>query len=523
MRPTSLSVWTLRMVNLAPLHGAKLALMTFSLSLAIFMNVLDISIANVAIPTLAGNLAASPDDGTWVITSFAVSQAIMLPITGWLARRFGEVRLFLFSTLLFTLASVFCGLSTSLPMLIFFRVVQGAVSGPMIPLSQSILLSNYPDSRKTFATSIWATTAVVAPIIGPVLGGWITDNYSWPWIFYINVPVGIFSVVVTRMMLAGRDTAIEKRPIDLIGLALLVIGVGCLQVLLDQGNDLDWFHSNVIVILTAISVISLCFLLLWELTDKNPVVDFKLFSNRNFLVGVVALSLGYMVYFANVVIFPLWLQTQMGFTATWAGLAAAPVGILPFLLSPVLGLFLYKLNLRIIVSLGFIIFALTSFWQSNFYTDVGYLQLIEPRFVQGLGLALFFTPIITIMISSLPPTQIATALGLGNFFRIIGGSFGTSISVTMWDRRESFHHSRLVENIYPNNPIAVDTFQQLKAVGITSTERLKLVDDVVTNQAYMLATNDIFWLSGAIFLVLIVVIWFAKPPFFGNKATILTD
>lgn len=377
------------MADLAPLTGGRLALMTFSLSLAIFMNVLDISIANVAIPTLAGNLAVSPDDGTWVITSFAVSQAIMLPITGWLARRFGEVRLFLISTALFTLVSVLCGLSTSLPMLIVFRVLQGAVSGPMIPLSQSILLANYPESRKAFATSIWATTAVVAPIVGPVLGGWITDNYSWPWIFYINVPVGLFSVLVTGMLLQGRDTPIIKLPIDKVGLALLIIGVGCLQILLDKGNDLDWFNSSVIVTLTTISVISLSFLLAWELTDKNPIIDFKLFKNRNFLVGVIVISFGYMIYFSNVVIFPLWLQTQMGYTPTWAGLAAAPVGILPFFLSPIIGLLLPKLNMRIVISIGFIIFMATSFWQSNFYTDVGYIQLIAPRFIQGLGLALF--------------------------------------------------------------------------------------------------------------------------------------
>lgn len=511
------------MADLVPLTGGKLALMTFSLSLAIFMNVLDISIANVAIPTLAGNLAVSPDDGTWVITSFAVSQAIMLPITGWLARRFGEVRLFLISTALFTIVSVLCGLSTSLPMLIIFRVLQGAVSGPMIPLSQSILLANYPEHRRTFATSIWATTAVVAPIVGPVLGGWITDNYSWPWIFYINVPVGLFSVLITGMLLKGRDTPIIKMPIDKVGLALLIIGVGCLQILLDKGNDLDWFNSSFIVTLTTISVISLSFLLVWELTDNNPVIDFRLFTNRNFLVGVIVISFGYMVYFSNVVIFPLWLQTQMGYTPTWAGLAAAPVGILPFFLSPVIGLFLPKLNMRIVISTGFIIFMVTSFWQSNFYTDVGYIQLIAPRFIQGLGLALFFTPVVTVMISSLPPMQIATALGIGNFFRIIGGSFGTSISVTLWDRREAFHHSRLVENINPYNPNLTESLHRLRSLGIEGHNSAEQIDRVITNQAFMLATNDIFWLSGCVFIALILIIWFAKPPFFGKMKVVTAE
>src|SRR5579885_273422 len=313
-----------------PLKGSRLILLTLSLSLGIFMNVLDVSIANVAIPTIAGDLAVSPDNGTWVITSFAVSQAIMLPLTGWLARRFGEIRLYVLSTILFTLASVLCGLSVNLPMLIIFRVIQGAVSGPMIPLSQSILLANYPDEKKGFATGVWAMTAVVGPIFGPIMGGWITDNYTWPWIFYINLPVGIFSAVFTWITLTGRETKTVKTSIDIVGLMLLIIGVGCLQVLLDKGNDLDWFHSNLILALTIISTIALSFLVVWELTDKTPIIDLTLFTGRNFTIGTIALTLGYFVYFSNVVIFPLWLQTQMGYTPTWAGLAAATVGIMRF-------------------------------------------------------------------------------------------------------------------------------------------------------------------------------------------------
>lgn len=511
------------MTDLPPLTGSRLALMTFSLSLGIFMNVLDVSIANVAIPTLAGDLAVSPDNGTWVITSFAVSQAIMLPITGWLARRFGEVRLFLLSTALFTFISVLCGLSTNLSMLIFFRVLQGAVSGPMIPLSQSILLANYPAHRKGFATSIWAMTAVVAPIFGPIMGGWITDNYSWPWIFYINVPVGIISVVFTAITLSGRETAITKMPIDVIGLALLIIGIGCLQVLLDKGNDLDWFNSNFIVTLSIISTVALSFLIVWELTDRHPIIDLSLFGVRNFAIGTVALTLGYMVYFSNVVIFPLWLQTQMDYTPTWAGLAAAPVGILPFFLSPLVGYYMGKFDLRAIISIGFIVFAVTSFMQSNFYTSVGFPQLVEPRFLQGLGITFFFTPLVTIVISGLPPERIATALGLANFCRILGGSFGTSVSVTMWDRREAFHHSRLVEQINRYNPISTDTIKQLHALGFSGMKSLGQITRTITNQAFMLSTCDIFWLSGWIFIGLMAIIWFAKPPFMSTRGTVAAE
>jgi MFS transporter, DHA2 family, multidrug resistance protein len=511
------------MTNLPPLTGSRLALLTLSLSLGIFMNVLDVSIANVAIPTLAGDLAVSPDNGTWVITSFAVSQAIMLPITGWLARRFGEVRLFLVSTTLFTLTSILCGLSANLPMLIFFRVLQGAVSGPMIPLSQSILLANYPEYRKGFATSIWAMTAVVGPILGPIIGGWITDNYSWPWIFYINVPAGIFSVVFTAITLTGRETTITKLPIDMVGLVLLIIGIGCLQILLDKGNDLDWFHSNFILTLAIISFMALCYLIVWELTARYPIIDLTLFGERNFTIGTMALTLGFMVYFGNIVIFPLWLQTQMGYTPTWAGVAAAPVGILPFLLSPFVGQYMGKFDLRMIITVGFLVFAATSFWQSNFYTSVGFVQLAEPRFVQGLGITFFFTPLVTILIAGLPPHRIASALGLSNFCRILGGSFGTSISVTMWSRREAFHHSRLVEQINIYNPFSTEAINKLNELGFTGMKSLEQITNVITNQAFMLSTNDIFWLSGCIFMSLILIVWFAKPPFMVTKHSVAAD
>lgn len=504
-----------------PIRGANLVLLTLSLSLGIFMNVLDSSIANVSIPNIAGDLGVSANQGTWVITSFAVSTGIVLPLTGWLARRFGEVRLFIFSTFLFTVSSVLCGLSENLPMLVAFRILQGAVAGPMIPLSQSILLANYPEDKKGLATALWAMTAVVAPIFGPILGGWITDNYSWPWIFYINVPVGIFTCVVTGILLAGRDTPISKPPIDMVGLVLLIIGIGSLQIMLDHGKDLDWFGSHMIVILACTAVVSLSFLVAWELTEKHPIVDLSLFANRNFTIGTIALSFGYLVFFANIVIFPLWLQTQMGYTPTWAGLAAAPVGILSVLFSPIVGANIHRLDLRVIASFGFIIFAVSSFWSASFNSSVSYEQLIMPRIIQGLGIACFFTPLITMIISGIPHERVASALGLANFFRIVGGSFGTSLSVTLWDRREAFHQSQLVEQVTNFNTTSTELIKQLNHLGFTDFKAYAAVLDIITHQAYMLATNDFFWLSGCIFAGLLVVVWFARPPFMtGGKVVV---
>lgn len=508
--------------EIQPLQGGQLILLTLSLSLGIFMNVLDISIANVSIPPIAGDLAVSPNQATWVITSFAVSQAIVLPITGWLARRFGEVRLFVISTLLFTLVSIFCGLAYNLTMLVTFRVIQGAVSGPMIPLSQSLLLANYPSNKQGLATGLWSMTAVVAPVLGPVLGGWITDNYTWPWIFYINLPVGLFSFIVTWVLLKDRETQLVKSPIDRFGLILLILGVGSLQILLDKGKDLDWFDSNIITILGVVSFVSICFLIVWETTAEHPIIDLSLFKIRNFCVGTIAISCGFMVYFGNVVIFPLWLQTQMGYTPTWAGFAAAPIGIIPVLLTPFVGQYMVKFDLRYVVGLGFLIFAFTAFWSSGFYTDVGYIQVVMPRFFQGFGITLFFTPLLGIVLSGLPANRLASALGLVNFCRILGASFGTSLSVTLWDRREAFHHAILVEQINQFNPVSISTLNRLKEVGFSGLKNYELLVDVITNQAYMLATNEFFWLSGWIFLTLLLVISFAKPPFM-SYTKVVTD
>lgn len=500
------------------IRGTQLVLLTVAVSLGIFMNVLDSSIANVAIPTIAGNLAVSADEGTWVITSFTVSMAIMLPLTGWLGKQFGEVRLFVLSTILFTIASVLCGLSNSLSMLVFFRVLQGAVAGPMIPLSQSLLLSNYPDEKKGLATALWATVAVAAPVIGPVLGGVITDYISWPWIFYINLPVGIFSAYLTWTILRDRESEIVKTRVDYVGLILLAVGIGSLQILLDQGKDLDWFDSNVIIALAIVSFISLSFLIIWELTEKHPIIDLTLFEIRNFTIGTIAISLGYMAFFGSVVILPLWLQTQMNYTATWAGIATAPLGIFPLFFSPFMSVVMKKIDLRICVSFGFLVFSLCSFWLAGFATNVNLNSVALVRFIQGFGIPFFFIPTISVLLSGLPNNRIASAAGLSNFFRILAGSFGTSITVTLWSNREALHQSTLVESLTSYQPLLSHALVNLQQAGLSLQSSYAAVLASVINQAYMLATDDIFWIFGVIFFCLCILIWFAKPPFMTKGA-----
>ena len=497
-----------------PLQGGALAMLTLVLSLATFMLVLDSTIANVAIPTIAGDLGASSSQGTWVITSFGVANAISIPITGWLAKRFGEVRLFLIATLLFVLASWLCGIANSLEMLIVFRVLQGAVAGPIIPLSQSLLLNNYPPEKRGMALAFWSMTIVVAPICGPILGGWISDNIHWGWIFFINVPIGLAVVLISWKILEGRESRISHQPVNTIGLILLALGVGALQLMLDQGRELDWFNSTEIVVLTIIAAVGLIALIIWELTDDNPVVDVSLFKSRNFTVGCVSTSLAFLVYSGTVVLIPLLLQQVYNYTATWAGLAAAPVGLLPILLAPIIGKFGNKIDMRILITVSFMVYALTFYWRAvTFEPEMTFMDVALPQFVQGLAVACFFMPLTTITLSGLPPEKMASASSLFNFLRTLAGSIGTSLTTFMWYNREAVHHTQLTEVINPYNPISQQFFQTMGSFGLSEEQTASYLAKQITVQGFIIGANEIFFVSAITFISLVVLIWFAKPPF----------
>ena len=500
--------------HFTPVQGGALVILTLALSLATFMQVLDSTIANVAIPTIAGDLGASSSQGTWVITSFGVANAISIPITGWLAKRFGEVRLFLIATLLFVLASWLCGIANSLEMLIVFRVLQGAVAGPIIPLSQSLLLNNYPPEKRGMALAFWSMTIVVAPICGPILGGWISDNIHWGWIFFINVPIGLAVVLISWKILEGRESRISHQPVNTVGLILLALGVGALQLMLDQGRELDWFNSTEIIVLTIIAAIGLIALIIWELTDDNPVVDVSLFKSRNFTVGCVSTSLAFLVYSGTVVLIPLLLQQVYNYTATWAGLAAAPVGLLPILLAPIIGKFGNKIDMRILITVSFMVYALTFYWRAvTFEPEMTFMDVALPQFVQGLAVACFFMPLTTITLSGLPPEKMASASSLFNFLRTLAGSIGTSLTTFMWYNREAVHHTQLTEVINPYNPISQQFFQTMGSFGLSEEQTASYLAKQITAQGFIIGANEIFLVSAITFISLVVLIWFAKPPF----------
>ncbi|AFJ85703.1 Inner membrane component of tripartite multidrug resistance system [Burkholderia sp. KJ006] len=489
---------------------------TIAVSLAVFMNVLDTSIANVAIPTISGDLGVSSDQGTWVITSFAVANAISVPLTGWLTDRFGQVRLFLASIILFVISSWMCGLAPTLPFLLASRVLQGAVAGPMIPLSQSLLLSSYPRAKAPMALALWSMTTLIAPVAGPILGGWISDNYSWPWIFYVNIPVGIAAALATWSIYRTRESTVRRAPIDGVGLALLVLWVGSLQIMLDKGKDLDWFASTTIVALALIAVVSFAFFVIWELTAEHPVVDLSLFRIRNFTGGTIALAVGYGLYFGNLVLLPLWLQTQIGYTATDAGLVMAPVGLFAILLSPLTGKFLPRTDPRYIATAAFLTFALCFWMRSRYTTDVDEWSLTLPTLVQGIAMAGFFIPLVSITLSGLPGHRIPAASGLSNFVRIMCGGIGTSIFQTAWDHRNNFHHAQLVEQTNVYNPTFNQAVTQMGKLGLTPDQAHGLINNMATQQAAQLGVNDLFYISAAIFVLLIGLIWITKPERAGG-------
>jgi DHA2 family multidrug resistance protein len=504
--------------SLPPLMGAARILGTLAVSLAIFMNVLDTSIANVSIPAISGDLGVSPDQGTWVITSFGVANAISVPLTGWLTRRFGQVRLFTLSIFLFVIASFLCGLAPSIGMLIFFRVIQGAVAGPMIPLSQSLLMSSYPPSKQSTALGLWSLTSLTAPIAGPLLGGWITDNISWPWIFYINIPIGLFAGTLTWILYRKRETATQRVPIDAIGLVLLMTWVGSLQVMLDKGKDLDWFNSPQIISLALLAVAAFVYFLIWEIHAEHPIVDLSLFKRRNFWVGTLCMLLAYGVFFGNLVLLPLWLQQYLGYTATNAGIILAPVGLLAVFVTPFVAKLTNRVDVRVIVTVSFTIFATVMIMRSHFNTDVDVRTLLIPTIIQGAAMASFFVPLVTLSVSGLSADRIPNASGLFNFARITAGSFGTSLFTTFWDRRATLHHSQLIEHLARDNPTTTAALAGLQADGMNAQAGIAALNRIVDVQAFMLSADDLFYVSGLIFLALIMVIWLARPTRPGSGA-----
>lgn len=495
-----------------PLQGTALIVTALALAMGTFTQVLDTTIANVSLPTIAGNLGASTDQSTWIITSFVVANGIGVPVTGWLMNRYGVVKVYVLSMLGFTIASFFCGIAWSLESLVFFRTLQGALSGPIIPGSQALMLSIFPHNRRATALAIWSMTTLVAPICGPILGGYISDSWHWGWIFLINVPVGLAVTALCWANLRERETETRKLPIDVVGLGLLIVWAGALQVMLDTGKDRDWFESGQIITLAIVSLIGFGAFLIWETTEEHPMVDLSLFRMRNFTLGTIVFCLGNGVFLANMLLVPLWLQTQLGYTATWAGLVSAPTGAIAVLVTPLAAKMMERFDARLIATIAFAASAVSYFMRAGLTADASFWAIAWPLMVQGISSGTFFIATVSILLDGVPQHRIPSASGLSNFARIIVAGFSVSLVTTFWDRREALHQSHMADLTSGFTPSLNTLLHSLQELGLSDLTAKAALTRGMVGQAYLLASLDIFTVSAWLCLGAILLVWLCHKP-----------
>ena len=507
-------------------------IIAIAVTLATFMEVLDTSIANVALPHIAGSLSAGTDESTWVLTSYLVSNAIVLPLSGWISTLIGRKRFYMTCVAIFTVSSLLCGLSLNLGMLIFFRVLQGVGGGGLQPSEQAILADTFPPAKRGMAFAVYGIAVVMAPAIGPTLGGWITDNYTWRWIFLLNIPVGILSLTLTSRLI--QDPPFLKRrkfselKVDYTGLGLIALGLGTLQVVLDKGQRDDWFESNFILALTVISITALIVLVFWEWKQKDPVVDLHLFRERTF---ASANTLMFMLGFAllgSTLLLPLFMQTMLGYTAEQAGLGLSPGGFAIMLLMPLVGFLLSRYDARWLMMFGLAVLSFSLFHMTSFDLDVDFRTIVWARVIQAVGMAFLFVPINTAAYSQLPREKNNAASGLMNLARNIGGSVGISVVTTMLARRAQHHQTNLSAHLSETNPafnnMIQSTAQSLQAKGLSAVDATQhayaMLQNTVIRQANMLAYIDNFWLLGIAILCMIPLVFLMKKAKPGGEIAV---
>jgi DHA2 family multidrug resistance protein len=503
-------------------------IIALAVTLATFMEVLDTSIANVALPHIAGSLSAGTDESTWVLTSYLVSNAIVLPLSGWLSSIVGRKRFYMGCVMLFTISSLLCGFAANLPMLIVFRLLQGAGGGGLQPSEQAILADTFPPAKRGMAFAVYGVAVVMAPAIGPTLGGWITDNYSWRWIFFVNIPVGILSLILTARLIQDppyfHRRKIGELKIDYIGLSMVALGFGALQIVLDKGERDDWLQSNFILTLTLISAAALIFAVFWEWYHKDPVVDLHLFKDRNFAsANLMMFMLGFALL-GSTLMLPLFMQTLLGYTAERAGMGLSPGGFAIMLLMPLVGYLLGITDARRLMILGLLILSFSLFHMTTFDLNVDFGTIVWARIIQASGMAFLFVPINTTAYSFLPREKNNAASGLMNLARNIGGSVGISVVTTLLARRAQVHQAILSENLSASNPRLRDTLHGITgAVGGSGTGPLggsqkawAMIQGTVFRQANMLAYIDCFWILGIAILAMVPLVFLMKKPKAGG-------
>jgi MFS transporter, DHA2 family, multidrug resistance protein len=496
MPPAAQPVWK-------PRHNPWL--ITVSVMMAVFMEVLDTSIANIALPHIAGNLSATTDEATWVLTSYLVSNAIILPMTGWLGNYFGRKRVLISCIIMFTIASALCGLAWSLPSLVVARILQGAGGGAMVPIAQAIMLESFPPQKRGQAMAVFAMGVVVAPILGPTVGGWITDNYSWRWIFYINLPFGILATMLAEWVVEDPPyiKRNEKADIDFVGFGLLAVWLATLQIILDKGQEADWFGAHWIRWFTAASVASFMGFIAWEFYTEHPLVDLRVFKNRNFTVGLILMTTLGAILYGTTAQLPLFLQTLMGYPAVQAGYALSPRGIAAFITTLIVGRLVGKIPMRWMLCFGFLMLAVSSFMLSNINLQVSQTTVIWPSVINGISISFIFVPLTTTTMSQLAQQQIGNASGLYNLMRNLGGSIGIAFVTTMLARGEQVHQALMVGHLTPTDPVFAQQLATLKSnlaqqndPVTATTMAYATIYNTLGQQSNLWAFVDVFLLFG---------------------------
>jgi DHA2 family multidrug resistance protein len=502
-------------------------LIAVSVMFATFMEVLDTTVVNVSLPHIAGSLSASIDEATWALTSYLVANAIILPMTGWLASMFGRKRLLMLSVVGFTASSFLCGLAPTLGTLILFRIMQGATGGALQPLSQAVLLEAFPPQDRGKAMGFWGLGIVVAPILGPVLGGWLTDTYSWRWVFYINIPVGIASIVMTKLYIFDPPyLRTESRSVDYWGIGMLTVGIGALQIVLDKGQQEDWFSSTLITGLAIVSAVTLIALVVHELTTDHPIVDLRVFKARSYAVGVFLMTVVGFVLYGSMVLLPVMLQTLLGYPPLQAGIAMAPRGMGAFVMMPIVGIMTGRFDPRKLLTVGLIVGGFSLLWLSSLNLQAGYWDIFWPQLIQGVGMSLLFVPLTTVAMDPIPREKMGYATSLFNLMRNIGGSIGIAITGTMLSRNQQTTTSLLGANVSAYDPATQSMLAQMRnafmAAGndvTTATERAyAAMFGMVQRQASMVSFVGLFQLLGFLFLALIPLVLLMKRPKGGPVA-----
>jgi DHA2 family multidrug resistance protein len=492
---------------------------------ATFMEVLDTTVVNVSLPHIAGDLSATIDESTWALTSYLVANAIILPLAGWLSHRFGRKRLLMLSVGGFTLSSLLCGLAPSLPLLILFRVIQGTTGGALQPLSQAVLLEAFPPEQRGKAMGFWGLGIVVAPIFGPVLGGWLTDSYSWRWVFYVNLPVGLAALAMINAFVFD-PAYIGKRGerVDWTGIGLLALGIGALQIFLDKGQEDDWFASGLMTTLAVMSAVALAAFLVHELRVEHPVVDLRVFRLRTYSAGVVLITMVGFVLYGSLVLLPIFLQTLLGYPSLQAGIALSPRGMGSFLAMPLVGMVLGRVDARRLLALGLVGGAGTLFWLGGLNLQAGYWDVFWPQFVQGISLALLFVPLTTITMDPIPRESMGNATSIFNLMRNIGGSLGIAVATTVLARRQQLHTTVLGAHVDAYSPQARALLDQLRAAFVargadlvTATQQARAAAfGLVQRQAAMLSFTDVFRLMAVLFVSLLPLLFLMRTPRAGR-------